>query len=168
MDSASLLLTDGVDLLSVFAFPWKSWHLCPVKDFSGFFRRPGTSRFIVSSHMESIQCFCGSVLKRCLPLSKNCSHVIKMMDQLIMTRLMCSRTSADHIVLQMELLSFFLVFFFFFYFFFSSHVPLLCLCFCQIEEDTWQKYYLEGVANEMYTEYLSSAFVGLSFPTVCE
>lgn len=40
--------------------------------------------------------------------------------------------------------------------------------FCQIEEDTWQKYYLEGVANEMYTEYLSSAFVGLSFPTVCE
>uniref|UniRef100_A0A3Q4B6Y1 Calcium-activated potassium channel subunit alpha-1 n=1 Tax=Mola mola TaxID=94237 RepID=A0A3Q4B6Y1_MOLML len=30
------------------------------------------------------------------------------------------------------------------------------------------KYYLEGVANEMYTEYLSSAFVGLSFPTVCE
>jgi potassium large conductance calcium-activated channel subfamily M alpha protein 1 len=38
----------------------------------------------------------------------------------------------------------------------------------QIEEDTWQKYYLEGVANEMYTEYLSNAFVGLSFPTVCE
>ena len=38
----------------------------------------------------------------------------------------------------------------------------------QIEEDTWQKYYLEGVANEMYTEYLSSAFVGLSFPAVCE
>ncbi|NXM62342.1 KCMA1 protein, partial [Illadopsis cleaveri] len=37
-----------------------------------------------------------------------------------------------------------------------------------IEEDTWQKYYLEGVANEMYTEYLSSAFVGLSFPAVCE
>lgn len=41
-------------------------------------------------------------------------------------------------------------------------------CLCQIEEDTWQKYYLEGVANEMYTEYLSSAFVGLTFPTVCE
>ncbi|XP_029377153.1 calcium-activated potassium channel subunit alpha-1a isoform X9 [Echeneis naucrates] len=40
--------------------------------------------------------------------------------------------------------------------------------FIEIEEDTWQKYYLEGVANEMYTEYLSSAFVGLSFPTVCE
>ncbi|XP_072534009.1 calcium-activated potassium channel subunit alpha-1a isoform X15 [Salminus brasiliensis] len=40
--------------------------------------------------------------------------------------------------------------------------------FIKIEEDTWQKYYLEGVANEMYTEYLSSAFVGLSFPTVCE
>uniref|UniRef100_A0A8C9Z486 Calcium-activated potassium channel subunit alpha-1 n=1 Tax=Sander lucioperca TaxID=283035 RepID=A0A8C9Z486_SANLU len=30
--------------------------------------------------------------------------------------------------------------------------------FIEIEEDTWQKYYLEGVANEMYTEYLSSAF----------
>uniref|UniRef100_G3U1X6 Calcium-activated potassium channel subunit alpha-1 n=1 Tax=Loxodonta africana TaxID=9785 RepID=G3U1X6_LOXAF len=40
--------------------------------------------------------------------------------------------------------------------------------FIKIEEDTWQKYYLEGVSNEMYTEYLSSAFVGLSFPTVCE
>ncbi|XP_063290295.1 calcium-activated potassium channel subunit alpha-1 isoform X6 [Pelobates fuscus] len=40
--------------------------------------------------------------------------------------------------------------------------------FIKIEEDTWQKYYLEGVANEMYTEYLSAAFVGLSFPAVCE
>uniref|UniRef100_A0A3Q2G6R6 Calcium-activated potassium channel subunit alpha-1 n=1 Tax=Cyprinodon variegatus TaxID=28743 RepID=A0A3Q2G6R6_CYPVA len=40
--------------------------------------------------------------------------------------------------------------------------------FIKIEEDTWQKYYLEGVANEMYTEYLSSAFVGLSFPVICE
>ncbi|KAM6951641.1 calcium-activated potassium channel subunit alpha-1-like isoform 2-T2 [Aplochiton taeniatus] len=40
--------------------------------------------------------------------------------------------------------------------------------FIKIEEDTWQKYYLEGVANEMYTEYLSSAFVGLSFPMICE
>ncbi|XP_041116994.1 calcium-activated potassium channel subunit alpha-1 isoform X3 [Polyodon spathula] len=38
----------------------------------------------------------------------------------------------------------------------------------KIEEDTWQKYYLEGVSNEMYTEYLSNAFVGLSFPVVCE
>uniref|UniRef100_A0A673J2T1 Calcium-activated potassium channel subunit alpha-1 n=1 Tax=Sinocyclocheilus rhinocerous TaxID=307959 RepID=A0A673J2T1_9TELE len=28
----------------------------------------------------------------------------------------------------------------------------------KIEEDTWQKYYLEGVANEMYTEYLSICF----------
>uniref|UniRef100_A0A7N8XCC7 Calcium-activated potassium channel subunit alpha-1 n=1 Tax=Mastacembelus armatus TaxID=205130 RepID=A0A7N8XCC7_9TELE len=37
--------------------------------------------------------------------------------------------------------------------------------FIEIEEDTWQKYYLEGVANEMYTEYLSSAFVvSLCFP----
>ncbi|XP_072292983.1 calcium-activated potassium channel subunit alpha-1a isoform X3 [Eucyclogobius newberryi] len=40
--------------------------------------------------------------------------------------------------------------------------------FIEIEEDTWQKYYLEGVANEMYTEYLSNAFVGLSFPVICE
>ncbi|XP_075924825.1 calcium-activated potassium channel subunit alpha-1 isoform X2 [Petromyzon marinus] len=38
----------------------------------------------------------------------------------------------------------------------------------KIEEDTWQKFYLEGVSNEMYTEYLSSAFVGLSFPAVSE
>uniref|UniRef100_A0A4W4G738 BK channel n=1 Tax=Electrophorus electricus TaxID=8005 RepID=A0A4W4G738_ELEEL len=38
----------------------------------------------------------------------------------------------------------------------------------QIEEDIWQKYYLEGVSQEMYTDYLSSAFVGLSFPEVCE
>lgn len=43
-----------------------------------------------------------------------------------------------------------------------------CINVHQIEEDTWQKYYLEGVANEMYTEYLSSAFVGLSFPVICE
>ncbi|TNN82442.1 Calcium-activated potassium channel subunit alpha-1 [Liparis tanakae] len=40
--------------------------------------------------------------------------------------------------------------------------------FIKIEEDTWQKYYLEGVANEMYTEFLSSAFVGMSFPVICE
>ncbi|XP_063077795.1 calcium-activated potassium channel subunit alpha-1-like isoform X2 [Engraulis encrasicolus] len=40
--------------------------------------------------------------------------------------------------------------------------------FIKIEEDTWQKFYLEGVANEMYTEYLSSAFVGMSFPDICE
>lgn len=50
---------------------------------------------------------------------------------------------------------------------FTSETGVLVV-FRQIEEDTWQKYYLEGVANEMYTEYLSSAFVGLSFPTVCE
>uniref|UniRef100_A0A4W4HRJ7 BK channel n=1 Tax=Electrophorus electricus TaxID=8005 RepID=A0A4W4HRJ7_ELEEL len=38
----------------------------------------------------------------------------------------------------------------------------------QIEEEIWQKYYLEGVSQEMYTDYLSSSFVGLSFPEVCE
>lgn len=117
--------------------------------------------------MESVQCFCGSKLKRCLSLSKNCSHVIKMMDQPIMTRLMlCGGTSADHIGLLLEgkQCCLFLIF--------PSSFILTCdismLVFCQIEEDTWQKYYLEGVANEMYTEYLSSAFVGLSFPTICE
>lgn len=82
--------------------------------------------------------------------------------------MLCSGTSADQIRLLLEgKLFFFLLFFltntcdislFLFFFFF----------FYQIEEDTWQKYYLEGVANEMYTEYLSSAFVGLSFPMVCE
>lgn len=118
-------------------------------------------------HMESVQRCCGSKLKRCLLLSKNWSHVVKMMDQLIMTGLMlcggniCGphwtafgwersvaffRSSCD--ISALILFNFFL--------------------FCQIEEDTWQKYYLEGVANEMYTEYLSSAFVGLSFPTICE
>lgn len=51
---------------------------------------------------------------------------------------------------------------------FLSSREFSMLVFCQIEEDTWQKYYLEGVANEMYTEYLSSAFVGLTFPTICE
>uniref|UniRef100_A0A8C4R7V4 BK channel n=1 Tax=Eptatretus burgeri TaxID=7764 RepID=A0A8C4R7V4_EPTBU len=40
--------------------------------------------------------------------------------------------------------------------------------FVKIEEETWQRHYLEGVANEMYTEYLSPAFTGLSFPTVCQ
>ncbi|XP_076855993.1 calcium-activated potassium channel subunit alpha-1a-like isoform X2 [Brachyhypopomus gauderio] len=38
----------------------------------------------------------------------------------------------------------------------------------QIEEEIWQKYYLEGVSQEMYTDYLSNSFVGLSFPEVCE
>uniref|UniRef100_A0A4W4HIC0 BK channel n=1 Tax=Electrophorus electricus TaxID=8005 RepID=A0A4W4HIC0_ELEEL len=38
----------------------------------------------------------------------------------------------------------------------------------QIEDDIWQKYYLEGVSQEMYTDYLSNDFVGLSFPEVCE
>ena len=56
----------------------------------------------------------------------------------------------------------------FFFLFSILTCDISVLVFCQIEEDTWQKYYLEGVANEMYTEYLSSAFVGLSFPTVCE
>uniref|UniRef100_UPI00358DF9FE calcium-activated potassium channel subunit alpha-1-like isoform X3 n=1 Tax=Myxine glutinosa TaxID=7769 RepID=UPI00358DF9FE len=40
--------------------------------------------------------------------------------------------------------------------------------FVKIEDETWQRHYLEGVANEMYTEYLSPAFTGLSFPTVCQ
>lgn len=93
-----------------------------------------------------------------------------MMDQLIMTRpMLCGGTSADHIELLLEgnqccsfsPLPFFLLTC-------DISVLLLFFFFCQIEEDTWQKYYLEGVANEMYTEYLSSAFVGLSFPTVCE
>lgn len=82
-----------------------------------------------------------------------------------MNRLMCGGTSADHIghsggennvaFFSPPLIAF------------TSDTNVLVV-FCQIEEDTWQKYYLEGVANEMYTEYLSSAFVGLSFPTVCE
>ncbi|XP_076855996.1 calcium-activated potassium channel subunit alpha-1-like isoform X2 [Brachyhypopomus gauderio] len=38
----------------------------------------------------------------------------------------------------------------------------------QLEEEIWQKYYMEGVGQEMYTDYLSSSFVGLSFPEVCE
>lgn len=77
--------------------------------------------------------------------------------------MLCGGTSAAHIgpLLEGKQCCFFLPF-----------LILTCdisvLVFCQIEEDTWQKYYLEGVANEMYTEYLSSAFVGLSFPTVCE
>ncbi|CAH1246249.1 KCNMA1 [Branchiostoma lanceolatum] len=37
-----------------------------------------------------------------------------------------------------------------------------------MEEDSWQKHYLGGVAAEMYTEYLSSAFTGMSFPQVSE
>nr|XP_039272746.1 calcium-activated potassium channel subunit alpha-1-like [Styela clava] len=38
----------------------------------------------------------------------------------------------------------------------------------KIEEDSWQKHYLAGVGSEMYTEYMSSSFVGYSFPKVCE
>lgn len=91
----------------------------------------------------------------------------KMMDHLIINRLMCGRTSADHIGQSVEGKTTLLLFFFFPLIAFTSDMNVLVV-FCQIEEDTWQKYYLEGVANEMYTEYLSSAFVGLSFPTVCE
>jgi len=76
----------------------------------------------------------------------------------------CSGTYADHIWLLLEgnqCCHFFSPIF--------PHVYFFLFLFCgQIEEDTWQKYYLEGVANEMYTEYLSSAFIGLSFPTICE
>lgn len=61
---------------------------------------------------------CGLELKRCLLLSKNFSHVIKMIDQLIMTRLMlCSGTSADQIRLLLEGK----LFFFFSYFFFLTN-----------------------------------------------
>ncbi|XP_070544722.1 calcium-activated potassium channel subunit alpha-1-like isoform X32 [Ptychodera flava] len=38
----------------------------------------------------------------------------------------------------------------------------------QINKDTWQKHYLAGCGNEMYTEYLSPAFNGMSFPEVSE
>lgn len=38
----------------------------------------------------------------------------------------------------------------------------------KIEEDSWQKHYLAGVGSEMYTEYMSPSFVGLSFTKVCE
>lgn len=87
------------------------------------------------------------------------------MDHLVMSRLvLCGETSADHIGWKTT-------------FHRPPPTPPSIAFTCdtnvlvvssQIEEDTWQKYYLEGVANEMYTEYLSSAFVGLSFPTVCE
>ncbi|XP_077999015.1 calcium-activated potassium channel subunit alpha-1-like [Glandiceps talaboti] len=36
----------------------------------------------------------------------------------------------------------------------------------QINKDTWQKHYLAGCGNEMYTEYLSPAFNGMSFTDV--
>ncbi|XP_070544717.1 calcium-activated potassium channel subunit alpha-1-like isoform X27 [Ptychodera flava] len=38
----------------------------------------------------------------------------------------------------------------------------------EINKDTWQKHYLAGCGNEMYTEYLSPAFNGMSFPEVSE
>lgn len=53
--------------------------------------------------MESVHGFCGSKVKRCLPVSKKRSHVITVMDQLIMTRLLLgSGTSVDHIGPQRE------------------------------------------------------------------
>lgn len=101
MDTVCSLLTDGVDLSNAVGFPGNLdifvQRTTSISVLS-VFRHSGTSYFTVTFHMESVQCFCGSKFKRCLPLSKNCSHVIKMMDQHIMTRLMlCGRTSADHI-----------------------------------------------------------------------
>jgi potassium large conductance calcium-activated channel subfamily M alpha member 1 len=32
----------------------------------------------------------------------------------------------------------------------------------------WQNYYLRGTGMEMYTEYFSSAFVGVTFPDAAE
>ena len=36
------------------------------------------------------------------------------------------------------------------------------------EGNSWLKHYLAGTANEMYTDYLSSAFSGLTFSQVAE
>lgn len=82
--------------------------------------------------------------------------------------MLCSGTSADQIRLLLEGKLFFFFFFLLFFLTNTCDISPFHFFFNQIEEDTWQKYYLEGVANEMYTEYLSSAFVGLSFPMVCE
>lgn len=118
MDTVDFLLTDAPDLSNAArsqrSFDISVQRQTPISVFS----RPGTSCSTVTFHVESVQCFCGSELKRCLSLSKNRSHVIKMMDQLIMTRLMlCGRTSADHIgfLLEGKLLLFFSLFFCSFY-----------------------------------------------------
>ncbi|XP_071828822.1 calcium-activated potassium channel subunit alpha-1-like isoform X41 [Apostichopus japonicus] len=36
----------------------------------------------------------------------------------------------------------------------------------QLFKDAWQSYYLEGCGNEMYTEFLSKSFFGMTFPEV--
>ncbi|KAJ8022954.1 Calcium-activated potassium channel slo-1 [Holothuria leucospilota] len=36
----------------------------------------------------------------------------------------------------------------------------------QLFRDAWQSYYLEGCGNEMYTEFLSKSFAGMTFPEV--
>ncbi|XP_041486016.1 calcium-activated potassium channel subunit alpha-1-like [Lytechinus variegatus] len=38
----------------------------------------------------------------------------------------------------------------------------------QVPRGSWQSNYLEGCGNEMYTEYLSKSFTGLSFPEVTQ
>ena len=37
-----------------------------------------------------------------------------------------------------------------------------------IEEERWQKHYLAGVGTEMYTEYLSPTFAGMTFAKISE
>lgn len=159
---AGSLPTDGLDLSQHITWEMLT-SLCRVKTSIKECSVILAHHILLIFHMESAPCFLAKIEEVLLSIRKLFSCQ-KMMNQLIMTRLMlCCGTSAEWIRKLFEGKQFFL---FWFFKIFSCDISVLVSC--QIEEDTWQKYYLEGVANEMYTEYLSSAFVGLSFPTVCE
>jgi len=47
----------------------------------------------------------------------------------------------------------------------------VCVCLCVVQSPDmppWQNDYLRGTAMEMYTEYLSESFVGMTFPEAAE
>ena len=51
-----------------------------------------------------------------------------------------------------------------------NYLETVCVTSCLQSPDMpqWQNDYMRGTGMEMYTEYLSAAFVGMSFPEAAE
>lgn len=45
---------------------------------------------------------------------------------------------------------------------------LVCVSFQSLAMPQWQNDYMRGTGMEMYTEYLSPSFVGMTFPEAAE
>ena len=50
----------------------------------------------------------------------------------------------------------------------SENIILFVLLFQSPDMPQWQNDYMRGTGMEMYTEYLSPAFVGMTFPEAAE